>query len=491
MGKGSTADEGFLYYDVEAKSSRNDTLGWRVQAAKLGEYLVHEAPTPLTVGIEGDWGSGKTSFLYMIEESFSMSNANPNAKNKAEKEEKSKQDARRSKGGKDKDVQEESGEDLSNQLRFYLVPSRDKTDEIRVFVMRFNSWVFDQSKYSVDELFPIYIAKVIEAYLGFGEAEKNLLSKALDRMVRAGRAGLPELAKLLPGAGGAAAEAVRGLIAEESPSEVIEELPGSKQAVQKLVDKLLDSNYSNRLIIVVDDLDRIAATDAIKVMEKLKVFFDVEGVIFLLAADLKVLEEGLRHSFGYGLESTEGKNYLDKIVKLRYNVPQLSNDDLAAIMLKYHNFNRTALRGATTIDKVKPLFSYSLMRAFPSIGGNIRTTKLVLLNFEFSYYLAPTPPDDYGAATRLLAVIILYQHDPELAQFFHNQLTDALVRNTNLPRTFEQTAWEKLLLQKDGTRRPDIMYVSRFFDVALQGLGEASMWLDTYHYASSALGGVG
>ena len=47
--------------------SRSDLLGTESYAQALAKFAM-ECETPLTIGVQGEWGSGKTSLLNMIEE---------------------------------------------------------------------------------------------------------------------------------------------------------------------------------------------------------------------------------------------------------------------------------------------------------------------------------------------------------------------------------------------------------------------------------------
>ena len=58
--------------DVPISSKDNDQLEVGVYVDALKEFL-EEADTPLTIAIQGEWGSGKTSFMNQLSEELCTS----------------------------------------------------------------------------------------------------------------------------------------------------------------------------------------------------------------------------------------------------------------------------------------------------------------------------------------------------------------------------------------------------------------------------------
>jgi len=123
-------------YDREVASSRADTLRWSPRAKRLGQYLAHHVETPITIGIQGGWGSGKSSFINLMTES--LGTLIP------------LEAQQRRRGGA-----------LAEHLQHYLTAD----PPTHAYVLRFDSWVFAQSEYAVDDLLPMYVSQVVEAHL--------------------------------------------------------------------------------------------------------------------------------------------------------------------------------------------------------------------------------------------------------------------------------------------------------------------------------------
>ena len=88
-----------------------------------------------------------------------------------------------------------------------------------------------------------------------------------------------------------------------------------------------------RLVVFVDDLDRCLPEKAIEVLEAIKLFLDVRGCIFLLGLDQDVITRGIKVKYrdfsvdeGAGSERRipiDGANYLEKIIQLPFRLPKI------------------------------------------------------------------------------------------------------------------------------------------------------------------------
>ena len=79
------------------------------------------------------------------------------------------------------------------------------------------------------------------------------------------------------------------------------------------------------LVVCVDDLDRCLPDRAVEVLETIKSFLDVPGCAFLLAADHQRIEEVVRARFGSQSDGV-GESYLEKLVQLPFYLPPLDEE---------------------------------------------------------------------------------------------------------------------------------------------------------------------
>jgi predicted KAP-like P-loop ATPase len=59
----------------------------------------------------------------------------------------------------------------------------------------------------------------------------------------------------------------------------------------------LSASGVTRVVVLVDDLDRCLPTNALDVLESMKLFFDLPGFVFVVALDEEVVERAIRAKF--------------------------------------------------------------------------------------------------------------------------------------------------------------------------------------------------
>jgi KAP family P-loop domain len=194
----------------------------------------------------------------------------------------------------------------------------------------------------VEDPFDMIVAEVIGA-LDSNHASIRVLKKSAGMTMKAL---LPKAVKVALKAGGAAigvgglvdtaSEAINAVIAEssdevinaaaEGAEKILEErlnrYHSEKKSIQEFRKTLADAVESSQgndsaskkpLVIFIDELDRCRPDFAVKTIERVKHFFEVSGVVFVLLTNLEQLAEAVRGLYGPGLDA---HNYLSKFIHL-------------------------------------------------------------------------------------------------------------------------------------------------------------------------------
>lgn len=98
-----------------------------------------------------------------------------------------------------------------------------------------------------------------------------------------------------------------------------EEEKKSLLAFKSTLSELADS-LDKPLVFIIDELDRCRPDFSIRLIERIKHFFDIENIVFVLVMNKNQLINGIQHIYGYDKESS--KIYLEKFID--FEVP-LSN----------------------------------------------------------------------------------------------------------------------------------------------------------------------
>ncbi|GAB4452818.1 MAG: hypothetical protein Kow0031_35150 [Anaerolineae bacterium] len=82
---------------------------------------------------------------------------------------------------------------------------------------------------------------------------------------------------------------------------------------------------NQRLVVFVDDLDRCLPERTVEVLEAIKLFLDAEGCIFVLGIDPPKVQQGIRLRYEGNLTEEEGADYLEKIIQLPFVLPTIDS----------------------------------------------------------------------------------------------------------------------------------------------------------------------
>lgn len=91
-----------------------------------------------------------------------------------------------------------------------------------------------------------------------------------------------------------------------------------------------------RIIVFVDDLDRCLPSNALQVLESMKLFFDLEGFVFVVGLDQKVIEAAINWNYRFSNISEgskagppiSGADYIKKLFQVPFNLPVISSSQL-------------------------------------------------------------------------------------------------------------------------------------------------------------------
>ncbi len=98
----------------------------------------------------------------------------------------------------------------------------------------------------------------------------------------------------------------------------------SFRALSQAFSEFVGNDSERRIVVFVDDLDRCLPQGALEVLESMKLFFDLEGFVFVVGLDQAVVERSIdlkyKSDTAEGSYQIRGADYIKKIFQLPYSV---------------------------------------------------------------------------------------------------------------------------------------------------------------------------
>ena len=223
-----------MYSDTPISCSQEDTLNRASFANQLAQTIMnYDQDNSFNIGLYGEWGSGKTSVINMLEESLSL---------------------------------------LSAEMKDQPV------------VLRFNPWLFSDQTQLVTQFFKQLSAK-------FGSNNASGVKKIGKAMETFG--GALEFTTLIPQIG--VVGTIVSALTKDLGKGISEYAEGKNTNIQKLKDEVVDllKSAKAKTIIIIDDIDRLSNEEIRSVFQLIKSIADFPNTIYILAFDFEIVSNAL------------------------------------------------------------------------------------------------------------------------------------------------------------------------------------------------------
>lgn len=199
-----------------------------------------------------------------------------------------------------------------NYVRYYLQQHPNNQQPI---IVDFNPWWFTGQ----DNLARAFLGQLQAALPDKDENFKklgNLLGDFAD-----GLGGIIDLSGITFGAGKVLGESIKQVM--HKPKNI----PVLKSEINKIL-----KEANKRVIILVDDIDRLGSDETRQLFTVIKALADFQNVIYILAFDREVAVKALAHESGL-----PGERYLEKIIQIPFAIPPVDREALRSAFLKRLN----------------------------------------------------------------------------------------------------------------------------------------------------------
>src|SRR5690606_29373106 len=152
------------------------------------------------------------------------------------------------------------------------------------------------------------------------------------------------------------------------------------------------------LIFIVDELDRCRPNYSVEVLEQIKHFFSVSGIVFVLSIDKNHLASAVKGF--YGSEQIDSNEYLRRFIDLEYSIPKPSTKDFIKYLFEYYSFKdffssqeRMQFRELhSDSENFTSMADFLLTKSNATLRQQERIfalTRLVLCSFKINEYTFP------------------------------------------------------------------------------------------------------
>ena len=125
--------------------------------------------------------------------------------------------------------------------------------------------------------------------------------------------------------------------------EQIDSYNGRKAELEEFKNKLGEyvsseaQDNTHPIVFFIDELDRCNPHYAVRLLERVKHLFEVPNIIFVLAVNIQQLQYAIQGY--YGSENIDGQEYLKRFIDLSYTLPAPNLEDYACVLYETHSFD--------------------------------------------------------------------------------------------------------------------------------------------------------
>ena len=293
--------------DSSITSINDDLFQIRQYVDGLAMFINH-CVTPMTISIQGDWGSGKTSIMNMVMEKLG-----------------------------------------------------DNTIPIW-----FNTWQYSQFNLGEDLTLSLLgrLIKVLKPEQAMDGKAADFFEKTFRIIKTVGWTALNQAA------GKTGQELLNSLAKDfsEGKDDAADTVDSLKNVFQECVDYAIKRDRKDRVVVFIDDLDRLNPVKAVELLEVLKVFLDCENCVFVLAIDYAVVSSGVKEKYGDLIGTDKGRQFFDKIIQVPFKMPVAHYQVRKFVVEMLHQTDPSFTDDDTTADIYVRLIQHS-------VGFNPRTMK--------------------------------------------------------------------------------------------------------------------
>lgn len=298
-----------MWHDIE---TTEDLLNFTVIADTAAELIRESAEHPLSIGVSGSWGTGKSSLVKMIGASLKKADGNAGKYVFLEFNAWLYQ-------GYD-DARMALLQAVADKLLAEAEARMSQVDKAREFLKRVN-WL------RVGKLLaPTVTGALLGGTLG---GPIGALFGAVGGLCKAGTEPSADDIEKVKEAYAALEPELAGLLKDREDKSIPQEIQELRRSFEDLL-----ASLDVTLVVLVDDLDRCLPNTAISTLEAMRLLLFLPRTAFIIAADEQMIREAVRAHFGnVDLSNELITSYFDKLIQVPLRVPRLGVTEIKGYLI--------------------------------------------------------------------------------------------------------------------------------------------------------------
>lgn len=349
--------------DVPIDIKDKDMLDIERYVSGLVNFITH-CRTPMTISMQGDWGTGKTSFINLID---NVLKDNTSKLRQGEVTQDTYQKVKTIKFNTWKYAQFNQEQYLHISFLNFLISNLLNDDFYSVLQRTTEDSVVSEEQVKSKDSF-------LRITTNFAKLIMPALVSTANVTLFDGQIPMPTV-PTAPQDHTNTVEAKRELMNMEvlsrlDSAHVIESL---RNDFQEAINICLTEENCDRIVIFIDDLDRLEPKLAVRLLEVIKLFLDVDNCVFVLAVDYDVVIQGLLDRFAKedkNIAREKAQSFFDKMIQVPFHIPTQ--------FYQFQNFIFNNVKSHVTdikyIEALKEILDLS-------VGHNPRAVKRLLNSF--------------------------------------------------------------------------------------------------------------
>lgn len=409
-----------------------DLLNNEAIAKTIVSLIKDSKEQPISIGIHGDWGAGKSSILEMVENEVKLASSVSGKK----------YSCIRFNGWK-----HQGFEDSKVALMSSIISELEKKEKLGVK----SGEILKKLWKNINWMTVAKTAGKTALGIATGTAPLTLLSSTMDI--------LKSTVTTEEGIAGAI-ESIGGYL---SDAKITEDISSNKEfsEFQENFAELLEDAAIEKIIVLIDDLDRCLPDVAINTLEAVRLFMFTEKTAFVIAADEGMIRYAVKKHFPDATDENKfnageafANKYLEKLIQVPFRIPALGEVEACIyIMLlmvgsvlpdENENYKKLREEGLSRIRKPWNVESLTVDDVKEILGNDYeKSSKEVLIATQICHLLAQNTDGNPRKIKRFVNMLLL-RYEIAKNRGFGDELELAILAKMMLAEYYEPDFYKAL-----------------------------------------------